>query len=306
MTNATGKRIDLPLRPDLVVVSGNGATIVIAGGNRWVDYDVANDTLGSVRTVEREIVDIDLSSDRQFIAVADGSPRVAIYRRVDGELTVHLRRDDAPDYLRSDAQQTVAFDDTGEKLLSIGRKQRLYVSDIASGRWDHIMFVKHQGSTGAVYSPDGTHVALFGAPNPRELSGQLTLFQVARGLRPRWTRRHDGDRSVTVASFSPSGRRVASCGAGDGVRVWDVATGDLIRHLPPTEQPLLGCHFVREDGLVEASATQIRWRGFDGQMPTTSVDNRGEPWTGFWCAADGTIAATTREENAINVWKLDQ
>lgn len=54
VTNATGKRIDLPLRPDLVAVIGNGATIVIAGDDRWVDYDVANDTLGIDSEIVRE------------------------------------------------------------------------------------------------------------------------------------------------------------------------------------------------------------------------------------------------------------
>ena len=86
----------------------------------------------------------------------------------------------------------------------MGTHIRIFVSDVETGDWDHIMVVKYDACT-PVVSPDGKHVALFGMQNDAELSGQVTMFLVRRGLQPLWTKWHESKEAVTHVAFSPDG-----------------------------------------------------------------------------------------------------
>ncbi|MDG4766953.1 AAA family ATPase [Solwaraspora sp. WMMD406] len=83
------------------------------------------------------------------------------------------------------------------------------------------------GGLSVAVSPDGS-VAAVGHPD-----GTVRLWEVAT-LRQRDVVLWHADRAAVVSlAFSPDGRFLASGSfAADGVQVWDVATGDLLRRLP--------------------------------------------------------------------------
>jgi WD40 repeat protein len=48
--------------------------------------------------------------------------------------------------------------------------------------------------------------------------------------------RHDRGKGVTSVAFSPDGRSIVSGNWDDAVRLWDVASGDLIKTFAPIAQ----------------------------------------------------------------------
>jgi RNA polymerase sigma factor (sigma-70 family) len=116
---------------------------------------------------------------------------------------------------------------------------------------------------------------------------------------------------IHAITFAPDGRRLLSCG-GDGVRVWDTATGREQRHL------------------TGASGTRFLWAGIspDGRLAwTTSAEENGVLTEGpfvlwdldtgkkvrelgkaqYWAvciAPDGGLAAVSRADQVMEMWDL--
>src|SRR5437899_415849 len=75
-------------------------------------------------------------------------------------------------------------------------------------------------------SPDGAHV-LGGA----QADGKLRLFDARTGKELRRLPGHAG--WVTGVAFSADGGRAVTCGEDAEVKLWDVASGKLLRIWPP-------------------------------------------------------------------------
>ncbi len=300
------RRIALTGSPDAVTVSGDGKTMVAALGKVLTAIDAITGKVLHRWEQSKDIVDISVSANGRFIAVTTGSPIIDVYDRETGERSQQLHRNDAPDYLRNDGQQRIAFYPDGTKLISMGKKVRIYVSDVETGDWDHIMFVKYDACT-PVVSPDGKHVALFGMQKDSELSGQVTMFLVRRGLQPFWTKWHESKEAVTHAGFSPDGLRLASSGAGDGVRVWNVESGELIAHVESEPKArLLGASFVADGNhllMVSPRALQLRRLGQDAVVASVAISEQ-DSLLGFACSHDGAVIVTFSSEAAVELWSV--
>ena len=195
------RRVELEQVPSMIALSGDASTMALASGQTLTWLDREGSTLHRSE-LDREIVDLDLSFDGQLLAVADGSETISVYSRSTGKGIQRVRRDDAPDFLRRDGQLNVAVYADGKTLVSSGKSRRIFVSDVATGKWQYIMFVKYQQPR-LIASPTRSHVALIGQRNDWELSGQLKMYRINRGLEPLWTKWHEGDGSATCAAFSP-------------------------------------------------------------------------------------------------------
>ncbi len=245
------------------------------------------------------VADISLSADGTHIAIAKRSPTIDVYNVKSGTIVSRLNRAGGPSFLINDPQEHLAFYPDGTKLVSIGAKKRLYVSDVKSGRWDYIQFIKY-GICNCAVSPDGNHVVLFGEQNRRELSGHVTMFRVNRGLQPLWTKWHNGDGRVRCGAFSPDSKLLATCGAGDGLRVWQVGTGELVTHM---EGEPLSIAFCDASHIVAASESQIEV--IDIATGATLVSKRvDKQLNGFAASADGSVVVAYGSEAAIDVWSV--
>jgi WD40 repeat protein len=302
------RRIPLSGSPNALAVSGDGKTIVAASGKVLTAIDAISGKALHRWEQSKDIVDISVSANGRLIAVTTGSPIVDVYDKETGERSQQLHRKDAHDFLRDDGQQRIAMYPDGSKLISMGKKVRIYVSDVETGDWDHIIFVKYDACT-PIVSPDGKHVALFGMQKDRELSGQVTMYLVRRGLQPLWTKWHESKEAVTHAAFSPDGLRMASSGAGDGVRVWNVESGELIAHVESEpEARLLEASFVADGNhllMVSPRALQLRRLDRDGVVASVAISEQ-DSLRGSACSHDGAVVVTFSSEAAVELWSVDR
>jgi len=300
------RAIALPTSADAIAISGDGTTIV-AACDQWLLAFAASSGEELQRwKQQRTLVDVCASANGQHIAATSGSTLIDVYDRGSGKRVGQLHRNDAPDFLRNDGQQRIAFFPDGSKVVSSGTRSRSYLSDVETGNWDHIVWMKYDTCT-PVVSPDGKHVALVGMRSESELSGQVTMYRVRRGLQPLWTKWHESEEAVTHAAFSEDGLRLASCGAGDGTRVWNVNSGELVAHLMSTsEDRPLGISFTANGNhLLLVLDRKILVQSVDRQEIEASVDvPEREMLRGAACSNDGTVIATLSGNSKLNVWSV--
>jgi WD40 repeat protein len=123
---------------------------------------------------------------------------------------------------------TVAFDPSGQHLLTAGGDRRAIVWDVKTGK--QLLALRHPGDdnnnqTAAAWSPDGTMVATAGGNGLVAVwhlpdGKQLATFQAD----PLW---------VSSVAFSPTGSLIAAGGsASHQATLWDVNTRKLVGRLP--------------------------------------------------------------------------
>ena len=119
--------------------------------------------------------------------------------------------------------------------------------------------------------------------------------------------RHTGD--VQAVAFSPDGKHLASGGADLGIRVWDLATGKLLRTLEGHSAPVRSLTFIKRDqGTIFVSAGQdgsIRfWNVNDGKELPGAIES-GIAIAVMSVSPDGKTIATgvvSEEGSYIHLW----
>ncbi|MEU0165445.1 helix-turn-helix domain-containing protein [Streptomyces iakyrus] len=140
------------------------------------------------------------------------------------------------------------FSPTGRALAARAVKDGVIeVRDVATGRLRHNRAL---GATRAVFSPDGTRLAIAGG------KGWVRIWHLSTGaLR---TIRTGHGRSVRTLAFTPDGRTLAVVNVedsgGDRVTLLDVATGRTQRTIKPSSRSPLALSFS-PDGHTLATAT---------------------------------------------------
>lgn len=225
-------RITLPAAPTAMAIRPQGGVAVVAGEGWLATYRLNGGQEVSRWNVDHPITDIAVCAEQNFVATTTGTASINIYDLESGELIRDIKREAAPGSFADEPATHLGLTPDGKTVIATTAGSRICLSNVETGLWEHILFVKYNGCDVAV-SPDGSHVVLFGQPKPSEISGHLTMFRVRRGLELLWTKWHESDQAVTSAVFSPDRQRLVTCGAGDGARVWKVETGELVAHASP-------------------------------------------------------------------------
>lgn len=283
-------------------LSRHGDWLAMASGKPVTVYETGPGQPAAQWTCRATVNDLSISADGTHVAVSLSHPTIDVYNVKRGAVSARLDRAGGPDFLHNDPQEHLAFYPNGKKVISTGTRRRMYVSDAVTGKWDYIMLINLSGSVECAVAPDGNHVALFGQPNRERLTGHVAMYRVNRGLQPLWTKWHDGKDRIRCGVFSPNSQRFATCGSGDGIRIWDVKTGDLARHLEPANAPR-DVAFCGSRHLASASGSHIdlfqidtskRIRRQDVDMPISRLVG----------SADGSILATHGTSAAIDIWSV--
>jgi WD40 repeat protein/serine/threonine protein kinase len=140
----------------------------------------------------------------------------------------------------------VAFNPDGQRLASSGGK-KLIIWDLVSGR--EIRAFESANITTMAFSPDGRQL-VSGHSGGDKI---VRVWDVAGANEPHMLLRgHSG--SVNSVAFSTDGKRIASASADWTVKVWDAATGQVLRTLAGHDLGVAGVAFS-PDGQWLASAS---------------------------------------------------
>lgn len=298
--------VDRPVATLSVSRDGSLVAVGIEASVELIDFDSGGRT-GRI-VADAEVSGLAFSADKQLLAVASGAPTVRVYDCESGRLMLKLLRTSVPDFLRKQRQIQVEFLGTGRTLITRADNSDVTVWNCETGEWEHLFRMPHRNAVCAV-SPDGKHFAMFGEPNPNQYTGQVTVYRMNQGPEHRWHEHHGNDKRVTSAAFSPEGSRLATCGAGDGIRVWNVDTVEPMFQITERDGgPFLGAMFIVDEHHLLTIQSQILGAfklGNAGPLSTVNI-NRARGIAGFCGSADGTAMATYDNETGVDLWKVSK
>ncbi|MER5398528.1 PQQ-binding-like beta-propeller repeat protein [Streptomyces sp. NPDC002599] len=208
----------------------------------------------------------------------------------------------------------VGFSPTGRALAArVGKDRVIEVRDIVTGR---LRQSRDLGAVAtAVFSPDGTRLAVVGA------EGSVRIWRLSTGAL--YTTHTDHDGPVRVVAFTPDGRTLAVVNIeadGEHVTLIDAATGRTQRTIEPGAQSPLSLAFSPDGHTLATSSNRsvktwdartgqlldsfsaggaVTSMGFDSDGRTLAVSNAGE--VHLWDLATGQVRVTlpTRSPEAV-------
>ncbi len=205
----------------------NGAVAVSAGYTRAEGagktevsiklWDIASGR--NLRTIpvkgDYSIGQIAVSPDGQKIV--SGGSQLKVWDAATGRLIHELKGQTNP--------ETVAFSPDGARILAGGQELKLW--DVNTGRL--IQAFKTLDQVGPVaFSPDGRHFLATGddVGQTKSRSPTICLYETATGTLVRKFEGHT--KTVQSFTFTPDGKRIISGSDDTTLRVWDIATGEVL------------------------------------------------------------------------------
>jgi WD40 repeat protein len=117
-------------------------------------------------------------------------------------------------------------------VFDSGRKDGVQLYDVATGQAQHNLATTFKGMylSAAAYSPDGKVLAVGRGGEAGGVAANVFLVDPATGKKQRdLTPGHEN--GATDVVFHPDGKHLASSGRDTLIRIWDVATGKLVKEL---------------------------------------------------------------------------
>jgi WD40 repeat protein len=146
----------------------------------------------------------------------------------------------------------LAFTPDGRRLASVSGDQALKLWNVSDGTKQREFLQSKSRLQAIAISPDATLlVAGGGSPDEREGPAELAVYHSRTGERLHVLEGHTG--TVLASEFSPDGRWLASSDINGGIRLWDVATGRLVKGVAAHEGVVMHLAFL-PDGKTFASS----------------------------------------------------
>jgi WD40 repeat protein len=197
----------------------------------------------------------------------------------------------------------VAFSPDGKTLATTSLRDKVRLWDLETGQVLQTIEIADTNVMHVAFSPDGKILAAGGmARDPNAQKGEVTLFDLATGGAKRTLTGHIQVRAI---AFAPDGKTVAA--SGSGVKLWDVATGEL-QHTLSKGVPM-GIAFS-PDGKTLAVATVLGedkgdvtlWDTRSGKL-RQALEGHEHMVYAVAFSPDGRTLASGSRDQTIRLWK---
>ena len=278
--------------------SPDGRTLATVDRGTVRLWDVASGQ--ELRRLEGNAADCAFSPDGRTLAIVGREMvlwDVASRRQRVEQCEFHIHASRACAFSPDGQLIATADDDEVARLWSVGSKRELRRLE---GHRDRV--------NGCAFSPDGHLLATTGAAGDRT----ARLWDVTSRRETPTSSNHTG--AVYGCAFSPDGHLLATAGKDGLARLWDVASGQVLRDLRGhtgrwnTSQAgwVYGCAFS-PDGRLLATTGEDRtarlWNVATGQE-LWRLEGHGDRVNGCAFSPDGRLLATTGEDQTARLWNV--
>ncbi|PWI64016.1 hypothetical protein PCL_00450 [Purpureocillium lilacinum] len=263
---------------------------------QWVSTGPTTDERWSplVRTLEGHIGavrSVVFSPDGKLIASASEDRTVKVWDVATGDV---VREFDG----HSLAVRSVAFSPDGKLIVSASEDETVKVRDVATGDVVRTLEDHNNRVEGRVRSLEGQDRQGVGRGHGRRRT-------YARGPRRRGRfGRLPARCKVNGIGISPGGKLIASASDDRTVKVWDGATGDVVRTLEGHDDTANSVAFSPNGKLI-ASASNDRtvkmWDAATGDVVRT-LEGHGDAANSVAFSPDGKLIASASDDRTVKVW----
>jgi WD40 repeat protein len=199
------------------------------------------------------------------------------------------------------AVRSVAFDATGERLLSGGHDNVVWLWDVAAGEPIKVLRGHASRVEAVAFSPDGRQ-ALSGGQDRQLRQWNVADYEESRIMRGRVLDGHLD--AVLAAEFMPDGQGVVTASRDRTAQLYDTATGQLVRRFDEGHQFLAtSCVFFDDGRRMATGAGDNSVRLWDVQTGGQLVELRPTGRTGTLAVAPGGAwIVTGGASNTAQIW----
>ncbi len=244
-----------------------------------------------------EVIDADLSADARLVATASRDGTARIWDAANGRLLAVLSGHTA-------LLNSAAFSPDGKRVVTASNDGTARIWSVDGGTATAVLHVSVHPVSQATFGPDGTRILT------RSSDGTVRVWDAGSGKEIVALRGHSqntpeeaiGD-YVSVAEFSPDGRRVLTAPLKSTARVWDAQTGRVISTLTGHTSEVIDAKFSPDGRLIVTGSWDKTARVWDAASGKSLVVLRGHADIGVHVAfsPDGKRVATALRD-AIRIW----
>ncbi len=183
-------------------------------------WDVATGkTLHLLKGHEQMVTGVSFSPDGTRLASASLDRKVRLWDVRTGQLLTPVLTHPSP-------VRDVVFSPRGQRLVSCGDKGMVLVWDVATGAQPYSLPGHHDVVERVLFSPDGSRLATAGWDRAIHIWDMASEPDAGQPADPQYLLAGQVEtRRITGLAFTPDGRRLASSGQDQAIRLWDVASG---------------------------------------------------------------------------------